>query len=131
MINYRCFYEIFACTYVFFAMISFQGSVYVTFITHNKILFLSKWPQWNNTNDFNLGVFHLNSYKRLTRHENISFTPKWKWSNTLQYWFSEYALFYGSFKTRFKREKFPLSVSDKNLTLTWSIRSFDTKEYTV
>ena len=61
-------------------MISFQGSVYVTFITHNKSLFLSKWLQWNNTNNFHFRVFHLNSYKRLTRHKNISFIPKWKWS---------------------------------------------------
>ena len=48
LIDYLCFYEIFACAVVSFWMISFKGSVYITFITRNEISFLSKWPQWNN-----------------------------------------------------------------------------------
>ena len=45
-----------------------------------KFYFCQKWPQWSKTcNEFQFGLYHVNSYKRLTRHrnENISFRPKW------------------------------------------------------
>ena len=49
LIDSFCYYEIFACADVSFWMISFRGSVYLTFITRNEISFLSKCSQWNNT----------------------------------------------------------------------------------
>ena len=63
----RCFHDL--------RMISFRGSVYITFITRNEHF----WLHWNNTrNAFRFGVLHVNSYRTLTRHwiENISFRRK-------------------------------------------------------
>ena len=77
---YLCFCELFECADVSFHMISFRVSVDITFMTQNEILFLSKWPEWNNShNELLLWLFHVNSYKRLRRHriENISFCKKW------------------------------------------------------
>ena len=61
-----------------FTFIWFRVVFTCYFITRNEILFLSKWPQWNNTrNEFHFEMYHV--YKRLTRHrnENVSFRPKW------------------------------------------------------
>ena len=60
--------------------LSYKVSVDITFTTQNEILFLSKWPEWNNShNELPLWLFHVNSYKWLRRHwiENISFCKKW------------------------------------------------------
>ena len=67
LIYFLCFDKKFACIDVSFLMILFQGRVYITFITRHQILFLSKWPQWNNIcNDF--------SCKKLSEIEQ---TPNW------------------------------------------------------
>ena len=78
--NHFCFDEIKAWADVFFHMISFRVVFTWSFINRNEILFLSKWSQWNNNrNEFHFGLYHVNSYKKLTRHrnENISFRPRW------------------------------------------------------
>ena len=40
LLIYICFYVVFPCADVSFCMISFRGSVYITFITRNEISFL-------------------------------------------------------------------------------------------
>ena len=78
--NHFCFNKVNACAIVSFHMISFWVVFTWYFITRTEISFLSKWPQWNNArNEFHFGFYHVNSYKKLTRHrnENISFHPKW------------------------------------------------------
>ena len=70
---------VYACADVSFHMISFRVVFTWYFITRNEILFLSEWRQWNNTRSkFHFGLYHVNSYKKLTRHrnENISLCPK-------------------------------------------------------
>ena len=75
-----CFDEIKACADVSFHMISFWVVFTWYFITRNEISFLAKWPQWNDTrSEFHFGLYHLSSYKKLTRqqNENVSFCSKW------------------------------------------------------
>ena len=71
---------VYACADVSFHMISFRVVFTWCFITRNETSFLSKWPQWNNArNEFHFRLYHVNSYKKLTRqrNKNISFHPKW------------------------------------------------------
>ena len=78
--NYFCLDEIKACADISFHIISFPVVFTWSFIKRNEVSFLSKWPQWNKThNEFHFGLYHVNSYYKLTRHrnENISFRPKW------------------------------------------------------
>ena len=77
--NHFCFDEINAYANVSFHMISFWVVFTWHFVTRNEISFLSKWPQLNDTrNEFHFGLYHVNCYKKLTRHqnENISFSCK-------------------------------------------------------
>ena len=65
---------------VSFYMISFRVVFTWYFTIWNEISFLSKWPLWNNSrNEIHFGLYHVSSYKKLTRHWNdyISFCPKW------------------------------------------------------
>ena len=62
-----CFYEIFTYAHVSFRMISFRGSVYMTFIIQSKFCFLSKWSQWNdNPNVFHFWVSHVRGDTHMT-----------------------------------------------------------------
>ena len=75
-VNSSCFDEINVCVDVSFRMISFRVVFTWHFITRNEI---SKWPQLNNNRkEFHFGLYHVNSYKKLTwhRNKNISFCPK-------------------------------------------------------
>ena len=56
---------------IIFVLISYRVVFTWYFITWIEIWFLSKWPQWNNTrNKFYFGLYHLNSYEKLTRNRN-------------------------------------------------------------
>ena len=75
-----CFNETFACADVFFPMISFRGSVYITFYILSPVKKINFCQNDHNeiALTFCLGVFHLSCYKRLNRQriENILFCPK-------------------------------------------------------
>ena len=82
-----CFDEINACADVLLYMISFPVVFTWYFITRNEIHFLSKRPQWNDTrNESNFALYHVNSYKQLSRHwnESISLRPKCKQARVIQ-----------------------------------------------
>ena len=58
--NYFCFDELNACAVVLFHMISFRVVFTWYFIPRNEISFLSKWRQWNITNNkFHFGLYQV------------------------------------------------------------------------
>ena len=62
-----------ACADVSFHMISIWVVFTWCFITKNKISFLSKWPQWNNTLNyykFHFELLSCNGYRKLTSQRN-------------------------------------------------------------
>ena len=61
----------------FISIATVQGMFTYYLITGNEILFLSKWPQWNNTRSkFHFWVIHVNCYKRLTKHQTEKISSK-------------------------------------------------------